>query len=77
MGDFADDYGGYDMLGLYERRDEERAAQRSKLLTLPRKPWVKLTDEERASFEATLPKTQKEWDELFDGIEASLKDKNT
>ena len=33
MGDFSDDYGGYDVLGLYERRDEERRAQRAKLLT--------------------------------------------
>ena len=35
MGDFSDDYGGYDILGLYEQRDEDRRAQRAKLLTLP------------------------------------------
>ena len=35
----------------------------------PQRPWVGLTDEERVSFDATNPKTQKEWDELFDGIE--------
>ena len=35
MGDFSDDYGGYDILGLYEQRDEERRAQRAKLLKLP------------------------------------------
>ena len=33
MGDFSDDYGGYDVLGLYEQRDEDRRAQRTKLLT--------------------------------------------
>jgi len=42
-----------------------------------KKPWKKLTEEERASFEAALPKTQEEWDELFNGIEAKLKEKNT
>ena len=38
MGDFSDDYGGYDMLGLYEQRDEDRRAQRAKLLTPPNNP---------------------------------------
>ena len=33
MGDFSEDYGGYDMLGIYERREDERIAQRAKLLT--------------------------------------------
>ena len=42
-----------------------------------KKPWKKLTDKERASFEAANPKTQEEWDALFDGIETKLKDKNT
>jgi hypothetical protein len=37
MGDFSDDYGGYDILGLYEQRDEDRRAQRAKLLTLPQR----------------------------------------
>ena len=41
-----------------------------------KRPWKKLTEEERASFEAANPKTQEEWDELFDGIEAKLKEKN-
>jgi hypothetical protein len=45
--------------------------------TPPKREWVDLTDEERASFEATLPKTQEEWDKLFNGIEAKLKEKNT
>lgn len=35
MGDFSDDYGGYDMLGIYEQRDDDRRAQRAKLLTPP------------------------------------------
>ena len=43
MGDFSDDYGGYDILGLYEQREDDRAAQRAKLLTPPRKAWVGLT----------------------------------
>lgn len=38
MGDFSDDYGGYDILGLYEQRDEDRRAQRAKLLTPPNNP---------------------------------------
>ncbi len=42
-----------------------------------KRPWVPLTDKERASFEAALPKTQEEWDKLFNGIEAKLKEKNT
>ena len=42
-----------------------------------KRPWVPLTDAERASFEAALPKTQEEWDDLFNGIEANLKEKNT
>jgi hypothetical protein len=36
MGDFADDYGGYDFydrMELDEQRDKERRAQRAKLLT--------------------------------------------
>jgi hypothetical protein len=45
MGDFSDDYGGYDILGLYERRDDDRRAQRAKLLTPPTKrAWVGLTE---------------------------------
>ena len=39
MGDFADDYGGYDFydrMELDEQRDKERRAQRAKLLTPPR-----------------------------------------
>ena len=36
---------------------------------MAQRPWAGLTDEERVSFDATNPKTQKEWDELFDGIE--------
>ncbi len=38
MGDFSDDYGGYDMLGIYEDRENERIAQRAKLLTPPSNP---------------------------------------
>jgi hypothetical protein len=42
-----------------------------------KKPWKKLTEEERASFNAANPKTQEEWDELFNAIEAKLREKNT
>ena len=42
-----------------------------------KRPWVPLTDEERASFEAANPKTQEEWDELFDGIEEKLREGRT
>jgi hypothetical protein len=41
------------------------------------RPWVGLTEEERAIFDAANPKTQEEWDALFNGIEAKLKEKNT
>ena len=41
-----------------------------------KKPWKKLTEEERASFWKADQMTQKEWDELFDEIEARLKEKN-
>ena len=40
------------------------------------RPWVGLTDEERASFWTADQMTQKEWDELFAAIEAILKEKN-
>ena len=41
MGDFSDDYGGYDFydrMELDEQRYQERRAQRAKLLTLPTNP---------------------------------------
>ena len=41
-----------------------------------KKPWKKLTEEERARFNAANPKTQEEWDELFNAIEAKLREKN-
>ena len=40
-----------------------------------KKPWKKLTEEERAIFDAANPKTQEEWDALFNGIEAKLREK--
>ena len=40
------------------------------------RPWVGLTKEERVSFEAANPKTQEEWDKLFNGIEAKFKERN-
>ena len=43
----------------------------------PPRPWVGLTEEERSSFWTADYMTQKEWDRLFDSIEAKLRDKNT
>ena len=40
------------------------------------RPWVGLTEEERASFWTADQMTQKEWDELFNAIEAKLREKN-
>ena len=42
-----------------------------------KKEWVGLTDEERISIWTADYMTQAEWDELFDEIEAKLKEKNT
>ena len=42
----------------------------------PQRTWVGLTDEEKASFWTADQMTQKEWDELFNAIEAKLKEKN-
>ncbi len=55
MGDFSDDYGGYDILGLYEQRDDDRRAQRAKLLT-PFKPKQ----------EPMHPELRKMWEDYFD-----------
>jgi hypothetical protein len=58
MGDFADDYGGYDFydrMELDEQRDSERRAQRAKLLTLP-EPTQKPMH----------PELRKMWEDHFD-----------
>jgi hypothetical protein len=58
MGDFADDYGGYDFydrMELDEQRDRERRAQRAKLLTLP-EPAQKPMH----------PELRKMWEDYFD-----------
>jgi hypothetical protein len=39
--------------------------------------WVGLTDEEKKDFWTADQMTQEEWDELFNAIEAKLKEKNT
>jgi hypothetical protein len=44
--------------------------------TPPQRTWVGLTDEEKKSFWTADQMTQEEWDELFNTIEAKLKDKN-
>lgn len=71
MGDFSDDYGGYDILGLYEQRDDDRRAQRAKLLTPPaQRQWVGLTVEEIA-YAYTLEKKF-----AMQYVDAKLKEKN-
>lgn len=63
MGDFSDDYGGYDILGLYEQRDEERRAQRTKLLTPVRKTILQrkeLQDEVAKIWSAAIESTYKD-----------------
>ena len=42
-----------------------------------KRPWVGLTDEERKNIWTADQMTAKEWDELFNTIEAKLKEKNT
>jgi hypothetical protein len=42
----------------------------------PKREWVGLTDEDKASFWTADQMTQEEWDELFTAIEAKLKEKN-
>jgi len=43
----------------------------------PQRTWVGLTDEEKKSFWTADQMTREEWDELFNTIEAKLKEKNT
>ena len=43
----------------------------------PQRPWVGLTDEDKAGFWTADQMTQKEWGELFAAIEAKLKERNT
>ena len=42
----------------------------------PQRLWVGLTDEEKKSFWTADQMTREEWDELFNTIEAKLKEKN-
>lgn len=42
----------------------------------PKREWVGLTDEEKKSFWTADQMTQEEWDELFNAVEAKLKEKN-
>jgi hypothetical protein len=82
MGDFSDDYGGYDILGLYEQREDERIAQRAKLLTLPRRAWVGLTLTqvkllgEGVQEEAIRSGHSRDW-VFYTHINEALKEKNT
>ena len=56
------------MARLKEQQDGRLESQRT---------WVGLTDEEKKSFWKADQMTQEEWDELFNAIEAKLKEKNT
>ena len=67
MGDFSDDYGGYDILGLYEQRDKDLKAQRAKLLTLPKQTGVLHIDRLEQWLDASLKeRKQREWVGLTD-----------
>jgi hypothetical protein len=55
--------------------EDGMAAQAKVQQTL--RPWVDLTDEDKESFWTADQMTQEEWDELFNAIEAKLKEKNT
>ena len=62
MGDFSDDYGGYDILGIYEDRENERIAQRAKLLTLPKQTGMLDIDRLEQWLDASLKeRKQREW----------------
>ena len=41
------------------------------------RPWIGLTDEDKASFWTADQMSPKEWDELYAAVEAKLKEKNT
>lgn len=82
MGDFSDDYGGYDILGLYEQRDEDRRAQRAKLLTPPRRAWVDLTPTQvKLLWEGVPEEAIKSGDSVnwifYTHINEALKERNT
>jgi hypothetical protein len=68
MGDFADDYGGYDFydrMELDEQRDRERRAQRAKLLTLPKQTGMLHIDRLEQWLDASLKeRKQRAWVEL-------------
>jgi hypothetical protein len=55
--------------------EDGMAAQAKVQQTL--RPWVGLTDEDKASFWIADQMTKNEWGELFSAIEAKLKEKNT
>ena len=65
MGDFSDDYGGYDFydrMELDEQRDEERRAQRAKLLTLPKQTGMLHIDRLEQWLDASLKeRKQRGW----------------
>jgi len=44
---------------------------------MSKRQWVGLTDEEKKNFWTADQMTQAEWDELFNAIEKTLKEKNT
>ena len=62
-------------LSIYCERDQ--TAKVEAMFTPPQRTWVGLTDEEKKSFWTADQMTQEEWGELFNAIEAKLKEKNT
>jgi len=44
---------------------------------MSQRTWVGLTDDEKKSFWTADQMTREEWDELFNAMEAKLKEKNT
>jgi hypothetical protein len=69
-----DGYHGYDKPVI-----DESAAKRiaTALGWEPQRTWVGLTYEDKESFWTADQMTQEEWGELFNAIEAKLKEKNT
>ena len=51
-------------------REETFAKEAKAQPPMPKRPWSPITEQERASFDAANPKTKKEWNELFNSIDA-------
>jgi hypothetical protein len=56
---------------------QDLTASKGQFKVMDEPAWVGLTDEERKSIWTADQMTSEEWDELFNTIEAKLKEKNT